>query len=187
MNTNPFSDPTDPMEHPAAGEDHGAQPASEGGSQPETQALLKKAEDEAAALKESYLRARADTENVRRQAQADVAKAHRYGIEKFAESLLPVKDSLESALADQNANPATLREGVELTLKQLNAAFEKAGLAVIDPVGSKFDPHAHQAIATIPSSQPENTVVQVMQKGYLLNDRVLRPAMVLVAKTPAEG
>lgn len=155
----------------------GADPA------PDILALLRKAEEEAAAMKESYLRARADTENVRRQAQADVAKAHRYGIEKFAESLLPVKDALESALADRNANPETLRAGVELTLKQLSAAFEKAQVTVIDPVGQKFDPHAHQAIATVPSDQPENTVVQVMQKGYHLNDRVLRPAMVVVSKS----
>lgn len=155
----------------------GADPA------PDIVALLRKAEEEAAAMKESYLRARADTENVRRQAQADIAKAHRYGIEKFAESLLPVKDALESALADRNANPETLRAGVELTLKQLNAAFEKAQVTVIDPLGQKFDPHAHQAIATVPSEQPDNTVVQVMQKGYHLNDRVLRPAMVVVSKS----
>ncbi|HZQ61551.1 MAG TPA: nucleotide exchange factor GrpE [Casimicrobiaceae bacterium] len=148
---------------------------------PDILALLKKAEDEAAAMKESYLRARADTENVRRQAQADVAKAHRYGIEKFAESLLPVKDALEQALATPHADPKTLREGVELTLRALNAAFEKAQLTVIDPLGQKFDPHAHQAIQMAPADQPENTVLQVLQKGYRLSDRVLRPAMVIVA------
>jgi molecular chaperone GrpE len=143
---------------------------------------LKKAEQEAAAMKDAYLRARADVENIRRQAQADVAKAHRYGIEKFAESLLPVRDALEIALATENASTEALREGVELTLKQLGAAFEKAQLTVIDPLGGKFDPHLHQAMAVVPSGQPANTVVQVMQKGYLLNDRVLRPAMVIVAK-----
>ena len=132
-------------------------------------------------MKESYLRARADTENVRRQAQADVAKAHRYGIEKFAESLLPVKDALETALTTDAGSSESLRAGVELTLKQLNAAFDKAQLTVIDPAGEKFDPHAHQAIQMVPADQPENTVVQVLQKGYRLNDRVLRPAMVIVA------
>src|SRR5207237_4590926 len=95
--------------------------------------------------------------------------------------LLPVKDALEQALASSDADPRTLREGVELTLKQLNASFEKAQLTVIDPAGQKFDPHAHQAIQMVPADQPENTVVQVMQKGYRLNDRVLRPAMVIVA------
>lgn len=143
---------------------------------------LRKAEQEAAAMREAYLRARADVENIRRQAQADVAKAHRYGIERFAESLLPVKDALESALSVENATPESLRAGVELTLKQLVAAFDKAQLTVIDPVGEKFDPHVHQAMAMVDSDQPANTVVQVMQKGYRLSDRVLRPAMVVVTK-----
>lgn len=144
-------------------------------------AQLKKAEDEAAAMREAYLRARADVENIRRQSQAEVAKAHRYGIERFAESLLPVKDALETALAT-DASPEALRAGVELTLKQLAAAFDRAQLTTIDPTGEKFDPHAHQAMAMVDSDQPGNTVVQVMQKGYRLNDRVLRPAMVVVAK-----
>lgn len=189
MNANAFNDASGMSEGtsaPVPADERGAEIVADAGAAdpaPDLVALLKKAEDEAAAMKESYLRARADTENVRRQAQADVAKAHRYGIEKFAESLLPVKDALESALADQNANPETLRAGVELTLKQLNAAFEKAQVTAIDPVGQKFDPHAHQAIATVPSDQPENTVVQVMQKGYHLKDRVLRPAMVVVSKS----
>ena len=191
MNANSFNDASATAEGtspPIPADDRGPEVVSDPSGAdpaPDILALLRKAEDEAAAMKESYLRARADTENVRRQAQADVAKAHRYGIEKFAESLLPVKDALESALADQNANPATLRAGVELTLKQLNAAFEKAQLTEINPVGQKFDPHAHQAIATVPSEQPENTVVQVMQKGYRLNDRVLRPAMVVVSRSPS--
>jgi len=188
MNANPFDDASaasDGSSPPIPADDRGPEIVSDGPDgdpAPDIVALLKKAEDEAASMKEAYLRARADTENVRRQGQADVAKAHRYGIEKFAESLLPVKDALESALADRNANPETLRAGVELTLKQLNAAFEKAQLTEIDPVGQRFDPHAHQAIATVPSDQPANTVVQVMQKGYHLNDRVVRPAMVVVSK-----
>ncbi|MEP7205925.1 MAG: nucleotide exchange factor GrpE [Casimicrobiaceae bacterium] len=148
---------------------------------------LKKAEDEAAAMRDAYLRARADVENIRRQGQTEVAKAHRYGIEKFAESLLPVRDALETALA-VDASPEAMRAGVELTLKQLAAAFDKAQLSVIDPArGEKFDPHAHQAMAMIDSDQPPNTVVQVMQRGYRLSDRVLRPAMVAVAKGNGNG
>ncbi len=143
---------------------------------------LRRTEEELANAKDAYLRARADVENVRRQAQQDVAKAHRYGIERFAESLLPVRDALETALATDNATPESLRAGVELTLKQLVAAFDKAQLTVIDPLGQKFDPHAHQAMAMVDSDEPANTVVQVMQKGYRLNDRVLRPAMVIVAR-----
>ncbi len=148
---------------------------------------LRKAEDEANAMRDAYLRARADVENIRRQSQAEVAKAHRYGIERFAESLLPVRDALETALATDHATTESLRAGVELTLKQLAAAFDKAQLTVIDPAGEKFDPHAHQAMAMIDSDQPANTVVQVMQKGYRLNDRVLRPAMVIVAKGDASS
>lgn len=143
---------------------------------------LKKAEDEAAAMKDAYLRARADVENVRRQAQADVAKAHKYAIERFAEDLLPVRDALETTLTTGTATPETLRAGVLLTLKQLAAAFDRAQLTVIDPAGEKFDPHYHQAMAMVDGDQPANTVVQVMQKGYRLNDRVLRPALVAVAK-----
>lgn len=149
---------------------------------PDIVALLKKAEDEAAAMKDAYLRSRADLENVRRQGQAEVAKAHKYAIERFAEALLPVKDALESALSAPAGDPDSLRAGVELTLKQLVAAFDKAQLTQIDPAGEKFDPHFHQAMAMVESQQPSNTVVQVMQKGYRLNDRVLRPAMVVVAK-----
>ncbi len=149
---------------------------------PDIAQLLRKAEDEAAELKDAWLRARADVENVRKQAQNDVARAHKYAIEKFAEELLPVKDALEAALVSGSGGPAALQAGVELTLKQLAAAFDKAQIVEIDPLGEKFDPHRHQAMAVIDSGEPANTVVQVFQKGYLLNDRVLRPAMVAVAK-----
>lgn len=164
---------------------NGAPPASAaGGADPlaETAALLRKAEAEALAMKDAYLRSRAEAENIRRQAQSDVAKAHKFAIEKFAENLLPVRDALETALATATASPEALRSGVELTLRQLSSAFDKAQLTVIDPAGQKFDPHQHQAMAMIDSDQPANTVVQVMQKGYRLNDRVLRPALVAVAK-----
>jgi molecular chaperone GrpE len=151
---------------------------------PDIGQLLRKAQDEAAELKDAWLRARADVENVRKQGANDVARAHKYAIEKFAEELLPVKDALEAALASASGGAAALEAGVELTLKQLAAAFEKSQIVDINPAGEKFDPHRHQAMAVIDSDQPPNTVVQVFQKGYLLNDRVLRPAMVAVAKAP---
>lgn len=149
---------------------------------PDLAALLKQAEDEALELKDAWLRARADIENVRRQAQNDVSKAYRYAIEKFAQELLGVKDALESSLAADGASPEALRAGVDLTLKQLAAAFEKAQIKEISPLDAKFDPHQHQAMAMVDSDRPANTVVTVFQKGYLLNDRVLRPALVAVAK-----
>ena len=142
----------------------------------------RKAEDEVAELKDAWLRARADLENTRKLAALDVVKAHKFAIEKFAEDLLPVADSLEQALSVANATPEQLRAGVELTLKQLQAAFGRAQLEEIDPAGGKFDPHQHQAMQMVESDQPANTVVQVFQKGYVLNDRVLRPALVTVAK-----
>ena len=149
---------------------------------PDISALLKKAEDEAVELKDAWLRARADLENVRKQALNDVSKAYKYAIEKFAEELLPVKDSLESTLAAENASPDALRAGVELTLKQLQAAFEKAQIKEIAAQGEKFDPHVHQAMVMVDSDKPANSVITVFQKGYLLNDRVLRPALVAVSK-----
>jgi len=153
---------------------------------PDIAELLKKLETEAAELRDAWLRSRADLENVRKQAAADVARAHKYGIERLAAELLDVKDSLESSLAAENASLATLRAGVELTLKQLSSAFEKAQIVEIEAQGRKFDPHRHQAMAMVESDEPANTVVQVFQKGYLLADRVVRPAMVAVAKPKAD-
>lgn len=131
-----------------------------------------------------YLRARAETENVRRRAQDDVSKAHKFAVESFAESLVPVIDSLEKALEASGATPGAMREGIELTLKQLRAAFDKANLKEINPVGEKFDPHRHQAISTVPAPQgaAPNHVVSVLQKGWTIADRVLRPALVTVAQ-----
>ncbi len=151
---------------------------------PDIGTLLKKAEDEAAELKDAWLRARADVENVRKQAANDVARARKYAIETFASDLLQVKDALESALAAKDATVETLRGGAELTLKQLAAAFEKAQIAEIDPAGEKFDPHQHMAMTMVDSPEPPNTVVRVFQKGYRLQDRILRPALVAVAKAP---
>lgn len=130
---------------------------------------------------DAWLRAKAETENVRRRAQEDIAKASKFAIEKFAVELLSVRDSLEQALAVENATIESLRDGVDLTLRNLNKAFEKSGVLETDPQGEKFDPHKHQAISSIPSDQPVNTVVQVFQKGYLLEGRVLRPALVAVS------
>lgn len=132
---------------------------------------------------ESFLRAKAELENIRRRAQEDVAKARKFGIESFAESLVPVYDSLEAALADPTADVAKLREGVELTLRQLASAFEKNRLVAINPLGEKFDPHLHQAISaqSAPDLAP-NHVVSVLQKGWALSDRVLRPALVTVSQ-----
>jgi len=146
--------------------------------------LLKKAETEAAELRDAWLRAKAETDNVRKQAQNDIAKAHKYAIERFAQELLTVRDALELALATPHDTTEALKDGVELTLKNLKAAFEKARIVELNPAGEKYDPHRHQAMTMIESDQPAGTVVQVFQKGYLLNDRVLRPALVAVAKKP---
>jgi len=146
---------------------------------------LAKALADAAEMKDAWLRARAETENVRRQAQADVARAHKYAIEKFAEDLLAVKDALEQTVAaDASVAADTLKSGADLTLKSLNAAFARAQITEIDPAGQKFDPHRHQAMQAVESDAPPNTVVTVFQKGYLINDRVLRPALVTVSKAP---
>lgn len=122
---------------------------------------------------------------MRKRAVTDVANAHKYAVENFAAELLAVRDSLEAALMVETASVETLKSGAELTLKQLSAAFEKHKVVEVNPVGEKFDPHRHQAISTVDADAEPNTVVQVFQKGYLLNDRVIRPAMVAVAKAPA--
>jgi molecular chaperone GrpE len=134
----------------------------------------------------SYLRAVAETENVRKRAQRDVEAASRYAIERFAAELLDVRDSLELGVATgPSAEPARLLEGMEATLRLLIRAFEKSGIAVLDPLGQPFDPQFHEAMATQPAAgQPDGTVLAVVQKGYLVNGRLLRPARVLVARTP---
>ena len=145
------------------------------------QAALAEAEAKIAELQESFLRAKAETENVRRRAQEDVAKAHKFAIESFAEHLLPVVDSLEAAVAHSSDDLQKVREGVELTLRQLTGALEKGRVVALNPVGEKFDPHRHQAISMVPADQEPNTVVAVLQKGFVIADRVLRPALVTVA------
>ena len=143
---------------------------------------LAAAELKAAEHYESLLRSRAETENMRRRAAEDVLKAGKFGAEKFASAMLPVKDSLEAALATESADIAALRSGVELTLRQLQQAFSSASVEEVNPLGEKFDPHRHQAISQIEAPGEPNHVVQVLQKGYLLHERVLRPALVIVSK-----
>lgn len=151
-------------------------------SMPSTEELLRRAELKAQEHHDAWLRAKAETDNVRKRAQIDIANAHKYALEAFAGELLPVKDSLEATLAAENAALEALKSGVELTLKQMNAVFEKANLQEINPAGEKFDPHQHQAISMLPSEKEPNTVINVLQKGYKLHERVIRPALVTVAK-----
>jgi len=133
-------------------------------------------------LSDAFLRAKAEAENTRRRADEEMSKARKFAIESFADSLLPVKDSLEAAIALPNATPEQLLEGVHATLRQLTVALDRNKvLAIAPPPGTKFDPHQHQAISVVPAEQDANTVVAVLQKGYLIADRVLRPALVTVA------
>src|SRR5258706_14179331 len=148
----------------------------------EIEAKLSAALAEAEKLREDWLRAKAETDNVRRRSQEDVAKAHRFGLEGFAGALLAVKDPLDAALTVENTSIESFKEGVELTARQLDSVFEKFQIKEINPLGEKFDPHRHQAISQVGSDAEPNTVVQVLQKGYFLHDRVLRPALVIVAK-----
>jgi molecular chaperone GrpE len=133
-------------------------------------------------LADQFLRAKAEAQNAMRRADEDMAKARKFAVESFAESLLPVADSLEAGLGIQEATREQLREGSEATLKQLKSALERHKVIEIAPApGSKFDPHQHQAISMVPAAQDPNTVVTLLQKGYLIADRVLRPALVTVA------
>ncbi len=149
---------------------------------------LARAESSFADMQDAFLRAKAELENLRRRAREDVANAHKYAIDNFAESLLPVKDSLEMALLVETPSLEALREGVDMTLKQLSSAFEKNRVTEVNPTpGDRFDPDRHQAISMVPSSQAPNTVVNVLQKGYLIADRLLRPALVTVAQSTTQG
>ena len=149
---------------------------------PGLEELLEKAETAAQEHRDAWLRAKADADNIRKRAQSDLASAHKYALENFSAELIPVRDSLEAALATQNATLEALRSGVELTLKQLTVAFEKFSIREINPLGEKFDPYKHQSINLVESDAEPNTVVGVLQKGYSLNDRILRPALVSIAK-----
>jgi len=157
------------------------------------QEQLNAAREEAEKNKESFLLASAEAENIRKRAQNEMANTRKYAVEKFATELLSVRDSLDLASsteidADDNAAVVKMREGLSLTLKQLDAVFEKFNITVIDPKGEKFNPEHHQAMVAVenPDMEP-NHVMDVMQKGYLLHDRLLRPAMVVVTKAPADN
>ena len=146
------------------------------------EARLQELETRHAEVSDAYLRSKAEAENTRRRAEDEIAKARKYAVEGFADSLLPVKDSLEAAIALPDATSGQMLEGVHATLRQLVAALERNKVAEINPAaGAKFDPHQHQAISVVPAAQEANTVVAVLQKGYLIADRVLRPALVTVA------
>ena len=150
---------------------------------PTLEQQLQEAQKRAAEMQDAFIRAKAEAENIRRRAQEDISKAHKFAIESFAEAMVPVRDSLEMALIVETPSIESLKEGVEMTLKQLTAAFEKNRLLEVMPAaGDKLDPNKHQAVALVPSEQEANTVVSVMQKGYMIAERLLRPAIVTVAQ-----
>ncbi|HNZ57582.1 MAG TPA: nucleotide exchange factor GrpE [Methylophilaceae bacterium] len=157
---------------------------AEATAQTETTAEARIAELEAALeeAKASVLYVKAEGENIRRRAMDDIDKARKFALEKFSNELLAVKDSLDAALLIEAADVQSYKDGVQLTANQLTSVFEKFNIAEINPVGEKFDPNKHQAISMLENSGEPNTVTSVLQKGYTLNDRVLRPALVMVAK-----
>ena len=157
-------------------------PHSPAGAAGTIEEQLKRAELAAAEHHDAWLRAKAEADNIRKRAQVEITNAHKFAVEDFATELLAVKDSLEAALVAENPSVESMKSGVEITLKQLAAVFERFKLSEINPHGQKFDPHRHQAIGTVESNAEPNSVVQVLQKGYLLHDRVIRPALVMVAK-----
>jgi len=149
---------------------------------PSPEEMLKEAERKSQEHYDAWMYAKAEGENIRRRAAEDVSKAQKFAVERFSNEMLAVMDSLQAGLAVETASVESFKSGMELTLKQLSSVFDKFNITEINPVGEKLDPHKHQAIGMVDSDQPANTVVSVMQKGYALNDRVLRPAMVMVAK-----
>ena len=159
-----------------------SQAAMDGNSLSKVQAELAELQAKSAELADQYLRAKAEAENARRRAEDEIAKARRFAVEAFAESLLPVADSLEAGLLIKDASTEQIREGAQATLRQLLAALERNKVAGINPAaGTRFDPHQHQAISVVPSDLEANSVVTVLQKGYAIAERVLRPALVTVS------
>jgi len=159
-----------------------AQAAQEADLLTRAQADLTALQAKSAELADQYLRAKAEAENARRRAEDEISKTRKFAVESFAESMLPVVDSLEAGLVLKDATPEQIREGAQATLRQLTAALERNKVIAINPAaGAKFDPHQHQAISVVPSELEANCVVSVLQKGYSIADRVLRPALVTVA------
>jgi molecular chaperone GrpE len=189
--SDPTSQPThaDPSANPAPAVDlQNIQETTAAMANYEAEALTKCQTDlaelqaKSAELADQYLRAKADVENARRRAEDEVAKSRKFALESFADSLLPVVDSLEAGLAIKDASVGQIREGAQATLRQLVAALERNKIIAVNPAaGEKFDPHQHQAISVVPSELEANSVVTVLQKGYLIAERVLRPALVTVA------
>ena len=187
-----MSQPQRPQHPPPSDTTINPEPAMEATPHPEqaplmedplavAQAEVAKLTSVTADLADQFLRAKAEVENARRRADEEISKARKFAVEAFAESLLPVADSLSAGLAIADASAEQLREGSEATLRQLKSALERHKVIEINPeAGTKFDPHQHQAISVVPAEQEANTVVSVLQKGYLIADRVLRPALVTV-------
>lgn len=184
-NQNPQHNPDQPSGVPSPEELEAALAASEAQAQATAQSLeaeLAALQARNAELADQFLRAQAEAQNARRRAEEEVSKARKFALESFAESLLPVLDSLEAGLAVPEATAVQLREGTDATLRQLKSALERNKVVEINPAaGEKFDPHRHQAISVVPSQQEANTIVTVLQKGYTIAERVLRPALVTVS------
>jgi molecular chaperone GrpE len=187
-----MTEPTQPQDKPAneaapsPEEREAAMFANEADALAQAQAELATLKAKSAELADQFLRAKAESENARRRAEEEISKSRKFAVEGFAESLLPVVDSLETGLAHTDATAAQVREGAEATLRQLKSALERNKVIEINPAaGTKFDPHQHQAISVVPlapgAQQEPNSVVTVLQKGYLIAERVLRPALVTVA------
>ena len=176
--------PQDPEQQ----QDVAATPAGDNGADsrdetmPSMEEMLQTAERKAQEHYDAWMYAKAEGENIRRRAAEDVSKAQKFAVERFSNEMLAVMDSLQAGLAVETENVESFKSGMELTLKQLNSVFEKFNIKELNPVGEKFDAHQHQAIGMVDSDQEPNTVVNVMQKGYELHDRILRPALVMVAK-----
>lgn len=180
--TTPENDTTSAQPHPAAGDATATPETPAQAAAPSAEQRLADLEAKHTEVSDAYLRAKAEAENTRRRADEEVSKARKYAVESFADSLLPVMDSLQAAIAMPDAKVEAVLEGVHATLRQLTQALERNKVVQIaPPAGTKFDPHQHQAISMVPAEQDANTVVAVLQKGYLISDRVLRPALVTVA------
>jgi molecular chaperone GrpE len=184
MSDNPSTTPTDALDaaYQSTDDMNASPPVSDAESLAQVQADLAALQAKSADLADQYLRAKADAENARRRAEDEISKARKFAVESFAESLLPVADSLEAGLVIKDATVEQIREGAQATLRQLVAALERNKVVAIAPTpGTKFDPHQHQAISVVPSEQEANTVVGLLQKGYSIADRVMRPALVTVS------